>query len=83
MIGCGAIGLAVAQVARGAGHEVTLLGTHAAALELAERSGAADRTVLITRDEVTSSEEVEQARAAAVFEDSAPRLRHSIGPSRG
>jgi 2-desacetyl-2-hydroxyethyl bacteriochlorophyllide A dehydrogenase len=76
VIGCGAIGLAMAQVARAAGYEVTLLGTHAAALELAERSEAADRTVLISRDDVIGAEKIEYGHtASAVFEASGSATR--------
>ena len=66
VIGCGTIGLATAQVACAAGYEVTLLGTRAAALELAERSEAADRTVLISRDEMTGADNIEDGRSASV-----------------
>jgi threonine dehydrogenase-like Zn-dependent dehydrogenase len=50
---------------------VTLLGTHAAALELARSSGAADRTVLVAREDAGAPAESVLGRAAsAVFEAS-------------
>ncbi|MET0233655.1 MAG: alcohol dehydrogenase catalytic domain-containing protein [Kibdelosporangium sp.] len=52
VLGCGTIALTMGQVARAAGHRVVLTGTHADALALAIRSGAADVTVNVTTDEL-------------------------------